>query len=81
MMENLFNGLKEDNEKLASELKRMSDENFELQQYLGVSKETIQQQNGIIKNLQSVIDSYKTLNQTNSISNTNPVNSHNNSVQ
>lgn len=42
-IEDLFNGLKEDNEKLALELKRLSDENFELQQYLGVSKETIQQ--------------------------------------
>ena len=29
-MENLFNGLKEDNEKMAIELKRISDENFEL---------------------------------------------------
>jgi hypothetical protein len=29
-MENLFNGLKEDNEKLAAELKRISDENYEL---------------------------------------------------
>jgi hypothetical protein len=29
-IESLFNGLKEDNEKLALELKRISDENFEL---------------------------------------------------
>ena len=29
-IEALFNGLKEDNEKMANELKRISDENFEL---------------------------------------------------
>lgn len=29
-MENLFNGLKEDNEKMAMELRKVSDENFEL---------------------------------------------------
>jgi len=53
----LFTGLKEDNEKLAEQLKKMQEDNCQLSHYLSVSKDTIQQQNGIIKGLQSVIDS------------------------
>lgn len=40
-MSNLFNGLKEDNERLAEEVKRLQDENYQLNNFLGVSKETI----------------------------------------
>lgn len=52
----LFEGLKEDNLRLADEVKRLQDENFSLQQYLGVSRDTVQQQSGIISSLQKVIE-------------------------
>lgn len=58
-MQNLFNGLKEDNERLAEEVKRLQEENYQLNNYLGVSKETIQNQNAIINGLQSVIESFQ----------------------
>jgi len=38
----LFEGLKEDNIMLADEVKRLQEENGSLQQYLGVSRETVQ---------------------------------------
>ena len=44
----LFEGLKEDNMRLADEVKCLQEENQQVQSYLGVSKETIQQLNGII---------------------------------
>ena len=44
----LFEGLKEDNMRLADEVKGLQEENQQVQSYLSVSKETIQQQNGII---------------------------------
>jgi hypothetical protein len=53
----LFEGLKEDNMRLADEVKSLKEENQQVQSYLGVSKETIQQQNGIINNLNRVIES------------------------
>ena len=52
----LFEGLKEDNIRLADEVKKLQDENFSLQQYLGVSRDTVQQQASIIKSLQKVVD-------------------------
>ncbi|CDW79501.1 UNKNOWN [Stylonychia lemnae] len=55
----LFNCLKEDNERLISELKRLQDENSQLQHFLSISKETIQQQNGVITGLQSVIENFQ----------------------
>jgi len=53
----LFEGLKEDNMRLGDEVKSLQEENQQVQSYLGVSKETIQQQNGIINNLNRVIES------------------------
>jgi hypothetical protein len=37
----LFEGLKEDNMRLGDEVKRLQDENAQLQSYLGVNKETV----------------------------------------
>jgi hypothetical protein len=44
----LFEKLKEDNMRLADEVKGLQEEKQQVQSYLGISKETIQQQNGII---------------------------------
>jgi hypothetical protein len=42
------------------EVRRLSEENGTLQSYLGVSRETIQQQNGIILSLQKVVEGLQT---------------------
>ncbi len=52
----LFEGLKEDNQRLAEELRKVQEESYQVQSYLGVSRETIEQQNGIINNLNRVIE-------------------------
>lgn len=52
----LFEGLKEDNVRLADEVKRLQEENFSLQGHLGVSRDTVQQQAGIISSLQKVVE-------------------------
>lgn len=53
----LFEGLKEDNLRLAEEVRRLQDDNFSLQGHLGVARDTTQQQAGIISSLQKVVES------------------------
>jgi chromosome segregation ATPase len=54
----LIEGLKEDNARLVEEVRELQDENFQLSTFMGVSKETISQQNSIINNLKEVIEKY-----------------------
>ena len=55
-MNKLFAGLKEDNERLAQEIKGMTKENQSLKEHVDNQKMVVQQQSGIIKGLQSVLE-------------------------